>query len=52
MNMIFKPLADIDFAVSDSYLNWRLKELTVDKKLHFRGLLIEMRDYEVRLYNG
>lgn len=50
--VIGPTLADIDFAVSDSYLNWRLKELANNKKLQYRGCLIEIRDYEVRLYNG
>jgi hypothetical protein len=49
--VIAHTLVDIDFAVSDSYLNWRLTELAKDKKLEFRGQLIEIRDYEVRLYN-
>ena len=40
-------LVDIDFAVGDCYLSWRLRELALDKKMEFRGQLIEIRDYEV-----
>lgn len=49
--VIGQTLVNIDFAVGDSYLNWRLKELAKDKKLEFRGRLIEIRDYETRIYN-
>lgn len=49
--VIGPTLVDIDFAVGDSYLNWRLKELAINKKLQFRGRLIEIRDYEVRIGN-
>ena len=49
--VIGQTLVDIDFAVSDSFLNWRLKELAIDKKLQYRGRLIEIRDYEVQLNN-
>jgi len=49
--VIGQTLADIHSAVSDSYLNWRLQELVQEKKLEFCGRLIEIRDYEVRLYN-
>lgn len=49
--VIGQALVDIDFSVGDSYLNWRLKELVKDKKLEFRGRLIEIRDYEVRTIN-
>lgn len=49
--VIGQTLVDIDIAVSDSYLNWRLKELAINKKLQYRGRLIEIRDYEVRLHN-
>lgn len=49
--VIGQALVDIDFSVGDSYLNWRLKELVKDKKLEFRGRLIEVRDYEVRTTN-
>lgn len=44
-------LIDIDFAVDDSYFNWRLKGLAYGKKLQYRGCLKEIRDYEVRLCN-
>lgn len=47
--VIGQTLADIHSAVSDSYLNWRLQELVQDKKLDFRGRLVEIRDYEIRL---
>ncbi len=46
--VIGETLVDIDFAVGDSYLNWRLKELVLRNVLEFRGKLIEIRDYEVR----
>lgn len=46
--VIGQTLADIDSAVGDSYLNWRLKELALHKELEFRGQLIEIRDYEVK----
>lgn len=46
--VIGETLADIDFAVGDGYLNWRLKDLALHGVLEFRGKLIEIRDYEVR----
>jgi len=49
--VIGATLVDIDFAVSDSYLNWRLKELAIKKKLQYRGQLIDIRDFEVRIGN-
>lgn len=41
-------LCDIDFAVGDDYLNWRLKQLSLMKKIETCGKLKEVRDYEVR----
>lgn len=35
--------------IGDSYLNYRLKQLVLDKKLDSKGELKEIRDYEVRL---
>lgn len=49
--VIGQTMVDIDLTVSHSYLNWRLKELAINKKLLYRGHLIEIRDYEVRLHN-
>ncbi len=49
--VIGQTLMDIDFSIGDSFLNWRLKELIKNKKLEFRGRLLEIRDYEVRITN-
>jgi len=46
--VIGETLMDTDFNVGDSYLNWRLKQLALNKKMEVRGRLIEIRDYEVR----
>jgi hypothetical protein len=46
--VIGETLADIDFNVSDSYLNWRLKQLALNRKIETQGRLIEIRDYEVK----
>lgn len=46
--VIGETLVDIDFAVGDSYLNWRLKQLAMEGILETQGKLIEIRDYEVR----
>jgi hypothetical protein len=46
--VIGETLVDTDFNVGDSYLNWRLKQLALNKKIEARGRLIEIRDYEVR----
>jgi len=40
---------DIDFAVGDGFVNWRLKQLVLNNKLEARGILNEIRDYEVKL---
>jgi len=45
-------LCDIDFEVSDSILNWRLQELVKQKKLEAKGVLVEIRDYKVKLVAG
>ena len=42
-------LCDIDFGVGDGFLNWRLKQLVLNNKIEARGVLNEIRDYEVRL---
>ena len=46
--IIGKTLVDIDFAVDDNYLNWRLKQLAFEKKIETRGKVLEIRDYEVK----
>ena len=46
--IIGKTLVDIDFAVDDEYLNWRLKQLAFKRKIEPRGRLIEIRDYEIK----
>lgn len=46
--VIGRTLCDIDFAVGDGYLNWRLKQLSLKGKIETRGKLKEIRDYEVR----
>ena len=38
-------LCAIDFNVGDSYLNYRMKQLALMKKVVFRGELKHMRDY-------
>ena len=35
--------------IDDAYLNWRLKELALTKKVKKRGELKEIRDYELKL---
>jgi len=47
--IIGQTLVDIDFNVGDGYLNWRLKELSLAKKVIARGILKNIRDYEVKL---
>jgi phage antirepressor YoqD-like protein len=47
--VIGKTLVDIYFNVGDGYLNWRLKQLCLMKKIESRGTLNEIRDYEVKL---
>jgi hypothetical protein len=47
--IIGQVLVDIDFCVGDSYLNWRLKQLSLMNKMEARGSLDKMRDYEVKL---
>jgi len=42
-------LIDTDFNVSDTILNWRLKELVGKNRLEAKGILRDMRDYEVRI---
>ena len=42
-------LCAVDFNVGDSYLNHRMKQLALMKKVEIRGELKQMRDYEVRL---
>lgn len=46
--VIGETLVDTDFNVGDCYLNWRLKQLTLDGIIETKGKLIEIRDYEVR----
>ena len=46
--VIGETLADIDSNVGDSYLNWRLKQLSLNGKIETQGKLIEIRDYEVK----
>ncbi|TKG95215.1 DUF1835 domain-containing protein [Puteibacter caeruleilacunae] len=41
-------LVDIDFAVNDDYLNWRLKQLASEGRIEAEGELQEIRDYGVR----
>lgn len=50
--IIAQVLFEIDFAVSDSFLNWRLKELTRVGTLSSEGELRDMRDYKVKLASG
>jgi hypothetical protein len=42
-------LIDTDFNVSDTILNWRLKELVGKNRMEAKGILRDMRDYEVRI---
>jgi hypothetical protein len=44
-------LVDTGFQVSDTILSWRLKELVRQKKLEAKGILRNMRDYEVKSDN-
>lgn len=46
--VIGETLVDTDFNVGDSYLNWRLKQLSLNGKIETQGKLIEIRDYEVK----
>ena len=46
--IIGESLIDIDFAVHDSILNWRLKQLVSLNKLEAEGELKDMRDYRVK----
>lgn len=46
--IIGETLVDTDFNVGDSYLNWRLKQLSLNGKIETQGKLIEIRDYEVK----
>ncbi len=41
-------LIDTGFNVSDTILSWRLKELVRQNKLEAKGILRNMRDYEVK----
>lgn len=47
--VIAKTLLEIDFSVSDWFLNWRMKKLSEMKKLETNGELRDMRDYEVKI---
>ncbi|WP_339867924.1 DUF3658 domain-containing protein [uncultured Algoriphagus sp.] len=47
--IIGRVLVEIDFAVNDSFLNWRLKELVSQKILVAEGKLKDMRDYQVKI---
>lgn len=47
--VIGHTLCDIDFAVGDGYLNWRLKQLALAGKIESRGELNQIRDYDVRI---
>jgi hypothetical protein len=42
-------LVDTGFQVSDTILSWRLKELVRKNKLEAKGILRNMRDYEVKI---
>lgn len=46
--VVGKTLVDTGFKVSDTILNWRLKELVRKNKLEAKGTLRKMRDYEVK----
>ena len=47
--IIGNTLCTFDFNIGDLYLNYRMKQLALMKKVEFRGILKQMRDYEVRL---
>lgn len=46
--VIGRTLCDIDFSVGDGFLNWRLKQLISDGALEGRGMIREIREYEVK----
>lgn len=46
--IIGETLVDTDFNVGDSYLNWRLKQLSLSGNIETKGKLNEIRDYQVR----
>jgi hypothetical protein len=47
--VVGETLVAFEFNVNDAALNWMLKELVVTGKLEAKGMLKEMKDYEVRL---
>ena len=47
--VVGETLIETDFVVSDPILNWRLKTLVRKNRLEAKGILREMRDYEVRI---
>ncbi len=46
--VVAHTLIDIDFGVNDNYLNWRLKQLSLQGKIETQGKLKDLRDYEVK----
>lgn len=47
--VVGETLVDTGFYVSDTILSWRLKELVRQNKLEAKGILRNMRDYEVKI---